>query len=60
MKTLTIEYSLLNDPNTTRRGTFEVEDWWTECFIIDEFWNRFGRYKINKTSIKIIGHEEHR
>lgn len=58
MKTLTIEYKLLNDPETTRFGTFDVEDWWTDYHIIDEFWNVAGRYKINKMSIKIIRPEE--
>lgn len=60
MKTLDIEYKLLNDDSIICHGTIDVEPWWTDYYIIDEFWNRTGRYSINKLSIKIIRQEEHK
>lgn len=60
MNTLDIEYKLLNDDSTICHGTIDVEPWWTDYYIIDEFWNREGRYSINKLSIKIIRQEEHK
>lgn len=54
MYTLTIQYNQLNNDKDIFYSNIDVEEWWTEYYIIDKFWNDNGRSQINKQSIKIL------